>query len=206
VAGYQREQMLMRTHSNSDHKRRGFTLIELLIAVTVGLIITGIALGTLATLTRNLKAGGDASDLNSTVVLARMRAASKYARARVYADLAANTFRVEWQQAGTSTWTSEGGDQPLSSGISFGYGSLGTAPPSTQTTIGQPATCSGAANTACIIFNSRGIPIDSSGNAMSSYYGLYVTDGKNVAAVTVSPTGLTQIWRTDAAGANWVAR
>jgi len=43
---------------------------------------------------------------------AKMRAASDFARARVYADLSANTFRIEIypSPSGASSWTTEGGN------------------------------------------------------------------------------------------------
>ena len=61
------------------------------------------------------------------------------------------------------------------------------------------------ANTACIMFNSRGIPIDNTLTATPNG-AFYVTDGKTVTGVTVSATGLTKIWRTGAATAIWKQR
>jgi len=133
----------------------------------------------------------------------------------VYADLSANTFRVEWQQSGTITWTTDGcpnscvGDQPLATRVSFGYGSVSSPPSNTQATLGQAPLCldslgSGnpVTNTACIIFNSRGIPI-TSGAVPTPNDALYVTNGKSITGVTVSVTGLTKIWRSDVSTANW---
>jgi type II secretory pathway pseudopilin PulG len=193
-----------------DH---GFSLVELLAVVFIIITFAAIAIPTLTTVVGNLRTRGDARDLNGEIILAKMRAASDFARARVYADLSANTFRLEVQPSGTTTWTTDGcpnsciGDQSLSTGVSFGFGSLTTPPSNTQGSLGQAANCldksgSTIANTACIIFNSRGIPI-TSGAVPNPNYALYVTDGKSITGVTVSVTGLTKIWRSDASTADW---
>src|SRR5262249_33656507 len=157
-------------------------LIEVLLVVTIGIVLTAAAIPKVLTIVRELRTAGDARDLNGAIVLAKMRAAANFSRARVYANLSANTFRIEWQQSGTTTWTAEGGDQPLATGVTFGYGSLTTAPPNTQTTFGQTF-CTGSTTTACIIFNSRGIPITSTG-VPTSNDAIYVTDGNTVTGVT----------------------
>jgi hypothetical protein len=77
---------------------------------------------------------------------------------------------------------------------------VSSPPPSTQTTIAQATQCLNAAkvaiaNTACILFNSRGIPVDSNNNPTNAY-ALYLTDGSAVFGVTVSATGSNRLWRT----------
>jgi prepilin-type N-terminal cleavage/methylation domain-containing protein len=189
-------------------RNHGLSLLEVTIVMTVALVIAAMAVPAFLTLVRELRVTGDARDLNGAIVLAKMRAAASFARARMYADLSANTFRIELQQAGTATWTPEGGDQPLSSGVSFGFGTLSTPPSNTQATLGQAAACRNGdntadiANTACVVFNSRGVPVDST-LAPTPNDAIYVTDGKAVTGVTVSATGLTRLWRTEASTANW---
>ena len=211
--------MLKQLPKNIDSDKfgnHGFSLAEVLIVIFIILLIAAIGIPNLMTMVGEMRTAGDARDLNGAIVLAKMRAASNFSRARVYADLSANTFRVEWQQAGTTTWTPDGcpnscvGDQLLATGVSFGFGSLSSPPSNTQATLGQAPVCldnSGSAitNTACIIFNSRGIPI-TSGAVPTSNDAIYVTDGRLVTGVTVSATGLTKIWRTEASGANWKQR
>jgi prepilin-type N-terminal cleavage/methylation domain-containing protein len=202
--------------NNSDvgkFRNRGFSLVEVLMVIFVIIILAAMAIPKLTTLLGNLKTRGDARDLNAAIVLARMRAASDFARARVYADLSANTFRVEVLQSGAAGWQTDGcpnsctGNQLLSKSVTFGYGSL-TAPPNGVASLTQAPLClqddptSTYANTACIMFNSRGIPIGSN-SAPTSVDALYVTDGKSVTGVTISATGLTKIWRSDASTANW---
>jgi hypothetical protein len=57
-------------------------------------------------------------------------------------------------------------------------------------------------NTACVMFNSRGIPVDPTGTPTPDD-ALYVTDGNSVTGVTVVATGLTRVWRSDASSATW---
>ena len=195
------------------HRTEGFSLVEVLVVTLIIIVIAAIGIPKLTTMTGNLKTRGDARDLNGAIVLAKMRAASDFARARVYADLSANTFRIEVYQSGSSSWVTNGcpnsctGDQSLSSGVSFGFGSL-TSPPSGVTSLAQAPLClkdnltSTYPNTACIMFNSRGIPVDSTWSPTANG-ALYVTNGNSVSGVTISATGLTKIWRSDASTANW---
>jgi len=199
---------LMRSNSCGEEGHRGFSLSELVLVIAVGLILAAMAIPNFLWLQRNLRISGDARDITGDVAVAKMRAASDFTRARLYADLAANTFRVElWNKSGAGAWVPEGGTQPLSQGVTLGFGTLGTPPAGTQAAIGQAPACldnAGAtiANTACIVFNSRGIPVDSTG-APAANGAIYVTDGVSVYGVTVSATALIQTWRSDAGAAAW---
>ena len=209
---------------------RGFTTIELLIVLVISLIAAAVAIPSYNTVTRYLRIAGDARDLNSTIAQAKMRAAQDFTHARVHADLVANTFQLEvWDKTGNSgagCWKTDGDSvnpctatstlpQPLSRGVSFGFGSAGAGNPNPQTVIAQAPTCStgvagGAtasaiANTACIEFNSRGIPVDAS-NSPTPSDALYLTDANVVYGITVIQPGLIQSWSTSASDTNWQPR
>jgi hypothetical protein len=71
-------------------------------------------------------------------------------------------------------------------------------------------TAAGAAiaNTACILYNSRGIPVDPSGaapnvGAPTGNDALYLTDGTAVYALTLSATGQSRVYRTNISSASW---
>jgi type II secretory pathway pseudopilin PulG len=208
----------MQKHSRDFGKFEecGFSLAEVLLVTFIVIVIAAMGIPKLMTMVGQLRVAGDGRDLNGAIILAKMRAASDFARARVYADLSANTFRVEVLQSGTTGWKTDGcpnsciGDQLLSTGVSFGYGSLAT-PPTGVATLTQAPLCLNdlmtgtIANTACIMFNSRGIPVDSTW-APTPNDAIYVTDGASVTGVTVSGTGLTRVWRTEASTANWTQR
>jgi Tfp pilus assembly protein FimT len=183
----------------------GFSVLELLLVVAIVIIIAGMAIPKMMSMVQNFRTAGDARDLNGVILMAKMRAASNYAQARVHADLDSQTFWVEVEPSGATSWTTEGGTQFLSTGVAFGFGSLSTPPSNTQATLALAPACPGISNTACIVFNSRGIPVDST-NTPTANDAFYVTDGRSVTGVTVLATGLSQIWRSDASTANWTKR
>jgi prepilin-type N-terminal cleavage/methylation domain-containing protein len=214
--------------------KRGFSMLELVIAITVGLILTGMAIPKVTTLVRSYRSVGDARSLSEEISLSKMRGPANFTEARVYADLSTNRYRVEtWTlpTGGSSKCWVTDGDTHCSSSyaspntppstlllttVTFGYGSLGSAPTGTQTTLGQAPACQtdsetaagnvgDVANSACIVFNSRGIPIDNTG-APTTNDALYVTDGISVYGVTVLATGLIQTWRSGLPSANWSSR
>ena len=173
--------------------------------VVVGLIAIVSAMA--VPMTNNTLAGfrlsGDARSILGSISLTKLRAASDFTRARLYVDLNARTFRVETWQKVAATWTSIGGTTTLATNDTFGFGVVGAAPANTQAALGQSPVCLDAmgnavANTACILFNSRGIPIDGAG-APNGNNAIYLTDGTAVYGVTLSATGLTRLWLTRAA-------
>ena len=87
---------------------------------------------------------------------------------------------------------------------------LSSPPPNTQANLLQAPACldnGGAAigNTACVLFNSRGIPIDGSGN-ITGNSALYLSDGTATYGITLSATPLIRLWWSKADEAKWVKR
>jgi prepilin-type N-terminal cleavage/methylation domain-containing protein len=180
---------------------RGFSLLEMLMVVGLIGIISAVAVPMMGNSLKYFRLSGDARSTANSIALAKMRAASIYSRTRVYVDLSTRSFRVDYWDKTTSTWIADIGAIYLSQGVNFGFGPVGTAPPNTQSVIGQAPLCKtnlGAdiANTACVMFNSRGLPIDSTGSLPPEVYALYVTDNTAVFGLTVSSTGMVRTWRT----------
>jgi hypothetical protein len=187
-----------------------------LLVVGLTTVIAAIAVPMMKNSLGDFRLSGDARGLSNAVSLAKLRAASDFSQARLYADLVAGSFHVEtWQKTGVPGWVTEGGTTTLSPGDAFSFGVVGTAPPNSQATIGQASQCvtgGGAAigNTACVLFNSRGIPVDPAGappavGAPSGNDALYLTDGTAVYGVTLSATGLIKLWRSKpTVTASWV--
>jgi type IV fimbrial biogenesis protein FimT len=194
--------------------QRGFSIVEIMMAVIIAGILAAIAIPSVLTILGNMRTLGDARGLNDEIALAKMRAAANFTLARVYADLSAQTFHLEYWNKTGATWVTEGGTQNLSSGVSYGLGGISTPPPSSQTTIGQAPAClqdpndatTTVANTACIVFNSRGIPMDYT-QAPTSDDAFYITDGKAlVFGLTVSATGVIRTWQGATNSTSWTRR
>jgi hypothetical protein len=187
----------------------GFSLIEVLIVLIMTITMAAIIVPRTGALFGNLRLSGDARGISNHIALAKMRAAADFTRARLYVDLAAGTYRVErFQKTGVVGWTTEGGNNALSYKVNLSTGSLTAPPPNTQAAIGQAPPCldnAGGAigNTACVVFNSRGIPVDNAG-APTGADAVYITDGTAVYGVTVGATGLIRTWKSGPSTALWV--
>jgi prepilin-type N-terminal cleavage/methylation domain-containing protein len=184
---------------------RGFSLIELLMVVAIMGALAAIAVPMSGSTIRFLKLSGDARELSNAAAVAKMRAAAKFTQSRLYVDITGRAFYVQTLDKTTSTWTTEGGSTPLSSSVIFGFGPIADPPPNTQTTIDQAPPCVNmmgsplapvtVANTACIVFNSRGIPVDGTGSP-TALDAIYVTDGTAVYGITVAATGFIRTWQS----------
>ena len=204
-------------------------MIELMIVLVIGSILAVLAIPGYQAMTRYLRLSGDMRNLNGAVAQAKMRAAADFTHARAYADLSANTFHLEvWNKAGNGgagCWQTDGdvnnactvaGTSPvqnLSVGVRYGTSGAATGAPNPQTAIAQAAKCDNGAgglieNTACIVFNSRGIPINGlTGTPLTGAQdALYVTDTQNVWGVTVRATGAIQVWATNVSQTSWERR
>jgi len=197
-------------------KQGGWTLLEISVTVLILSVLSAMAIPQFMMFRKDSRTFGDARDLADMVLLAKMRAASNYTRARIYFDTSAQSYHVEiWNKTlngGAGGWQVDSVVILLSTGNTFAFGSLASPPSGTQTAIGLAPGCQnldGSAgpisNTSCIVFNSRGIPVDSSG-VPTAQDAFYITDGSSCYAGTVLATGLFQLWRTDVGAAKWVKR
>jgi prepilin-type N-terminal cleavage/methylation domain-containing protein len=189
--------MLARSPASTTH---GFTALETLFVVALIGVTAAIAMPLSGNALGYYRLSGDARNVSNAISVTKMRAAATFGRARIYVDLSTKSYHVETQKNASSPWVADAGYNYLNSQDSFGYGVVDSAPSNTQTTIGQAPPCLDASNnpisnTACIMFNSRGIPIDTSGSPTGSY-ALYLTDDTAVYGATLSATGMTRLWRT----------
>jgi prepilin-type N-terminal cleavage/methylation domain-containing protein len=190
----------------------GFTLLETMFVVGIVAVIAAIAIPMTGNQLNYLRLSGDARNIANALMLAKMRAAATFTQARLYVDLNAKTFRIEtWDRsAATPDWKMDGGITYLSGSDHFGYGSVATPPAFTQVSIGQAPACytrlsAVIVNTACVVFNSRGVPISVSGAPTRTEppigtNAVYLSDNTAVYGATVSATGMIRLWRTAASG------
>lgn len=187
----------------------GISAIELLAVVGIIGVAGAVALPSTQRTLRGMRIGGDARAIHNMVGLAKMRAAARFTRERLFVDLATESFFLQYWDKAASAWVTEGGAATLSTGVDFGFGGVGAPPPNTQAALGQAPACrdNGGAvipNTACVVFNSRGIPIDPATGAPQGNTAFYVSDGVTVYGVTLSATPLIRLWWSPAHSAAWV--
>jgi prepilin-type N-terminal cleavage/methylation domain-containing protein len=212
--------------------QRGFTAVEVVVVMVISLAVAAMAIPGYSAMMRYLHIAGDVRDLSAMVSQAKMRAAQDFTHARVNANLATNTYALEVWDKTAGCWKTDGDSvnrctgtaspaQNLSSSVSFGFGTATPGGLNPQTTIAQAPPCStgvggGAASstisgsTACIEFNSRGLPVAGNGlpnsGSPTANDAFYITDGNTVYGVTVIISGLIQAWTTTSSGSNWQAR
>jgi hypothetical protein len=178
--------------------------MEMVVVIGIIGVVSAIAAPMFNNAIAGFRLGGDARGVSQAAAVAKIRAAADFGRVRVYVDLSGRTYHMEVFEKPSVTyplgrWLTEGGITTLSTGVSFGYSPITAPPAGTQGIIGQAPLCvndAGAniANTACIIFNSRGVPVDNTFGPTQAD-ALYVRDTSAVYGITIAATGLLRVWR-----------
>lgn len=189
----------------------GFSLIELMATMVLLVTLAAFILPFTRTTLSAMNLSSDARNLASATALAKMRAAAEFSKARVYVNYASKTFWVErWQKTAPIGWVAEGVITTLSSNVSFGFSGATTPPPNTQAAIAQATNCLdnagvALAGTGCIIFNSRGVPIDA-GNVPTPNGAFYIAADRTIYGITAGAGGLIQLWQNNTVSNTWALK
>ncbi len=180
----------------------GYTMIEITIVAGIIGVVGAIALPFFDKTVESFRIVGTARSVTNALSVSKIRAASTFTRVRLYVDLSSHRHRMERLDKSVTPahWTPDGSWTSLPSAVTFGFGSITTPPAETQPALDQAPACTDDAdaaigNTACVMFNSRGVPIKLDGTP-ENRDALYVTDGTAIYGVTVAPTGMIRLWRT----------
>lgn len=188
----------------------GFSAVELLIVLAIAGCVAAISIPASSSMVEEFSLSGDAHGVSNSLAQARMSAAANFTRARLYVDRLAGTYRIERWNKTAGAWEAVSGTQPLGRLNAFSSGAVTAAPPNSQVAVGQPTACltnAGVAinGTSCVLFNSRGIPIVSTG-APSPAAVIYLNGPTAVFAVVVSSTSQLAMWRIPPAGLTWAQK
>ncbi len=198
----------------------GFSLLEIVVVIAILGIIIGMALPSAANSLRDYRLHSDASAISSWLNLARMKAASQYAPYRLDISASAGTFMLE-RLCGNTPSSGAGSDANCTSAYrpfttpnydlsgtqyaSQGDTFLSCLPPGISAYPGaitaDPAGCPSAGpDPLQIYFNTRGAPVDGTGNPLSKGGGAVYVENQNnlVDAVAVSVGGRVTVWNWDA--------
>jgi Tfp pilus assembly protein FimT len=188
----------------------GFSAIELLIVCAIAGLIAAMAIPASKGMVDEFSLSGDAHGVSNSLALARLTAAANFTRTRLYVDRLTNRYRLEQWNKGAVAWQAVGGDSPLGANTTFSSGAITVPPPNSQVAVAQPTACltaAGAAigNTSCVIFNSRGVPIDSTGVPTATAV-IYLSGPTAVYGVVIGTTSQLAMWRISPTGATWNQR
>ena len=202
---------------------RGYSLIEMMMVVGLVGVVAGIVLPITGSSLNSSRLRGDATVVRNLIGVAKMRASAQFTRARVFVthgNPAANppvqgTYVLQVWDKTANAWVNDGDVNQLSRNVSFGLGGVTVAPPDTQAAIAQSPACTNGltaanpiANTSCVTFNSRGLPIDAAGTLFASH-ALYLVGDSGVYATTITTTPLIRFWsapRLSTQEAKWTAK
>lgn len=180
------------------HRQTGFSILELLVVIAIIFVMVASAVPTYNQTIHAYQIRNDSDNLMGLLMLARLRAASEFARARVTCDSTTGTCSLSTKQISVANWPSTPNEIQkviLSRGVAFAIPTGATSGAGGQSTTSPAQGTTGQANPYFIEFNSRGLPIDDSGNPVGTY-AIYITDQQygTSAAVAVDYSGKAQVY------------
>lgn len=188
-------------HDGPSHARQaGFSLLEAIIVVAITLILVAITSKAFLSVRNNYNVSATARQIASWAQVARGKATGRDTRYRVEVDATNRVYRIQSCTARSgdtcTTWTADAGttDMPLPSGVTFSTSGISAAPAGHSLT---------SANTT-MVFNSRGLLVDDSGDPLDSRCFFLQGSTNNPFAVCSNLPGRTATFRLS--GTTWSAQ
>jgi type IV pilus assembly protein PilA len=201
----------------------GFSMIELMLVVTIMGVISAMAIPTAVRQVANYKVHADATSVSSLLNMGRMKAASQFAPFRLDVYVSSGSYVLEQLCGGNTTDTSctASGATSYTAYSSPSYDTSGTQYLSAGNTFsscrpsgisafpgGVSADPTGCPDPARFYFNTRGAPVDSSGNPLTSSGDvIYIQNSKGlVDAVVLSLGGQVSVYNYSSVTSTWSLR
>ena len=192
-------------------------MLELLVVVLVMAIVTAIAIPQALTAVKGYRLHSDAAAVAAQLNVTRFRATSQNTPYRLNIDTSTtpNTFAMERLCGSTPVSTDSNCSaayQPRTNGIEAGQQTVSYGDSFTTTnpggTTSYPGTITGGAAATVFYFNTRGMPVNNTGNPLSNGGSvIYVTSRINLTdAVVVSVGGRIAVYQWNPSTSTWVSR
>ena len=178
-------------------------MIEMLIVIAIMMIIMAIALPNFIRGMHTSRVRTDTNNLMGLLSVARLRAASNFARAQVKCDTTTRVCTLTTRRYGTN-WSSTPNELQsvrLSQDVTFSIPS-GVTGAGNQTTAVQGSP--GQSNPYYIEFNSRGMPIDHTTGAAVNNFALYVADTQYGVSMAIAVDATGRILSYNKTGSTYV--
>src|SRR5258705_11314642 len=102
--------------------QQGFSMVEVLTVVAVMGIVAIMAFPSITRGTEAIRLTTAGRSVSQSVAVAKMRAASSFTRARVFANRDSNTYAIQVWDRTNNKWVTEGGTSALGYGGADGFG------------------------------------------------------------------------------------
>jgi Tfp pilus assembly protein FimT len=183
---------------------QGVSLLEILVVVAVTAVLVLFSVPFIRGANDPYtKLRSTAFDISGRLSEAKIRSVSQQTPYRLEFNTGTSGRGWRVRRGGFGTTPTVVLDTMLNSGITFGIH------PNAESAGGQEQ-CGGASGicmpqqATTIAFNTRGIPVNPVSGAPNPSNGVYITDGRNYLAVTVSLAGTVQVWRYDPGTDAWL--